>query len=118
MYISEPFYGKALSLEGPTHPSHVRADGNLELLLRAHPDTEYGDVVDALSTVRAYSPTAALMWDEQSDDIPSYSPIGVVATSTWMSYTKDSWVPVIELDPESFWSQSSCIDSEGTLRER
>ena len=114
----EPRHGGALDPEEPDNPYSIDPFGSLEIVLSAHGDTEYAEVIERLESLRRLHPGAGLAFDGSTVDTPSYAPIGLVQSSSWTSYTKETWLPVIELDPEQLGQPLSCVAPDGTVHER
>jgi len=116
VFEARPNHGGALAEDAIWAPT-IDPDGELEIIFGAERDREWQDVATVLAELRATAPDADLSFTQSDWQTPSYTPIGTVAASTWMSYTKEQWVSVIGLAPEPIGDQLSCIDAQGRVRE-
>ena len=109
--------GDALDADHPSDPALIDPAGSLDIVVAAQPDTEYGDLVDGIVSLRGDNPSASLMFDESTSANPSFQALGVVASTHYKSFSKETWIPVIEIEPERIGQTLSCIDDEGNLHE-
>ncbi len=110
-------FGYALDADHPSDPALIDPAGSLDIVVAAQPDTEYGDLVDGIVSLRGDNPSASLMFDESTSANPSFQALGVVASTHYKSFSKETWIPVIEIEPERIGQTLSCIDDEGNLHE-
>lgn len=114
-FQATPRHGGALlePAEGVWDGSFTPEPGRLETVVHATRDTSYGDVLEVLTQLDDHGDVAL---DTMRSEEPSYNALMTAWAGTWLSYSRNQFVPVVELTAEHLGSPLSCVDATGTIQ--